>query len=61
MKYEELHQMIRKAGWKHVRTSGSHRIYEKNGRTFPVPFHGSKEVGKGLASKVIKEMGLPKR
>jgi mRNA interferase HicA len=58
MKYEQLHKMIRKAGWVLVRTSRSHRIYSKNGRTYPVPFHGGKEVGKGLASKVIKEMGL---
>ena len=58
MKYEELHKRVRKAGWELVRTSGSHRIYSKDGRTYPVPFHGGKEVGKGLALKVIKEMGL---
>ena len=58
MKYEELHKIVRKAGWKLVRTKGSHRIYKRGSRTYPVPFHGGKEVGKGLASKVIKEMEL---
>jgi mRNA interferase HicA len=50
--------MVKKSGWLHIRTDGSHYIYEKNGKTYPVPFHGSKEVGKGLEKKIIKEMGL---
>ena len=37
---------------------GSHYIYEKNGRTYPVPYHGAKEMGKGLEKKINKEMGL---
>jgi mRNA interferase HicA len=45
-------------GWLHVRTKGSHYIYEKNGQTYPVPFHGSKEIGKGIENKIKKEMGL---
>jgi predicted RNA binding protein YcfA (HicA-like mRNA interferase family) len=36
----------------------SHIIYEKDGKHYPVPFHGSKEVGKGLEMKIKKEMGL---
>jgi mRNA interferase HicA len=58
MKSSELHRLIRRWGWQHIRTEGSHYIYEKDGRTFPVPFHGSKEVGKGLELKIKKEMGL---
>lgn len=50
--------MVKKGGWLHIRTDGSHYIYAKNGKTYPVPFHGSKEVGKGLEKKIIKEMGL---
>ncbi|MGN6439773.1 MAG: type II toxin-antitoxin system HicA family toxin [Agriterribacter sp.] len=58
MKSSELHRFIFKNGWKHVRTTGSHYIYQKGGRTYPVPFHGTKEVGKGLEKKIKKEMGL---
>ncbi|RLJ33865.1 putative RNA binding protein YcfA (HicA-like mRNA interferase family) [Chryseobacterium sp. 7] len=58
MKSRQLHRMVKKSGWLHIRTDGSHYIYEKNGKTYPVPFHGSKEVGKGLEKKIIKEMGL---
>lgn len=58
MKSSEMHRRIRRNGWVHVRTEGSHYIYEKDGRTYPVPYHGSKEIGKGLEKKIIKEMGL---
>lgn len=58
MKYSELHRKIRRSGWKHIRTEGSHYIYEKDGRTYPVPFHGAKEIGKGLEKKIIREMLL---
>jgi mRNA interferase HicA len=58
VKSSELHRMVKKAGWQHIRTEGSHYIYSKDGKNYPVPYHGAKEVGKGLASKIIKEMGL---
>lgn len=48
MKSSELHKLIVQNGWKVLRQSGSHIIYEKDGLHYPVPFHGSKEVGKGL-------------
>lgn len=58
MKSSELHKLILQNGWKVLRQSGSHIIYEKDGLHYPVPFHGSKEVGKGLEMKIKKEMGL---
>lgn len=58
MKSSELHKLIRKNGWSLFRIKGSHYIYEKNGRTYPVPFHGTKEMGKGIELKIRKEMGL---
>ena len=58
MKSSELHRKVKRNGWIHIRTDGSHYIYEKGGRTYPVPYHGAKEVGKGLENKIIKEMGL---
>jgi len=59
MKSSELHRKIRRNGWTFLRAEGtSHYIYEKDGKTYPVPFHGAKEVGKGLERKITKEMGL---
>ena len=58
MKSSELHRKVRKNGWKYVKAEGSHYIYEKGGKFYPVPFHGSREIGTGLAKKIVKEMRL---
>ena len=58
MKSSELHRLVKKCGWAHIRTKGSHYIYEKDNRVYPIPYHGAKEVGKGLEKKIKKEMGL---
>ncbi|MDR0793081.1 MAG: type II toxin-antitoxin system HicA family toxin [Chitinophagaceae bacterium] len=58
MKYSELHRLVKKNGWIHIRTTGSHYIYEKNGNTVPVPYHGSKEVPKGTEKAIKKQTGL---
>jgi mRNA interferase HicA len=53
-----LHRLIKRNGWKHLKTEGSHYIYEKEGMKYPVPYHGAKEVGWGLLNKIIKVMNL---
>lgn len=58
MKYSEFHRTIRKNGWKYLKSEGSHYMYEKDGKVYPVPFHGSKEIGEGLRKKIIKQMRL---
>lgn len=59
MKYDELHRLIKSNGWVKLRQMGtSHVIYKKGNRTYPVPYHQGKEVGKGLERKIRKEMGL---
>jgi len=58
MKHNELHRMVSKNGWVVIRQSGSHVIYAKEGQTYAVPNHGSKEVSKPLELKIKKEMGL---
>lgn len=58
MKSSEFHRLILLNGWTEVRQAGSHIIYEKNGKRVTVPYHGSKEMKKGLVLKIKKEMGL---
>lgn len=58
MKSNEFHRKVKRNGWIYIKAEGSHYIYEKEGRKYPVPYHGSKEMGKGLVSKIIKEMQL---
>jgi len=58
MKSSELHKLIKRNGWRHIRTRGSHYIYEKDGQTYPAPYHGAKEVKKGLEIAIRKDMDL---
>ena len=58
MKYDEIHRLINMNGWKVIRQSGSHVIYRKGSKTYPVPYHQGKELGKGLKRKIKKEMQL---
>ena len=58
MKSDEFHKLVWENGWTKIRQTGSHVIYKKGNRTYPVPYHQGKEIGKGLARKMKKEMGL---
>lgn len=58
MKSSEFHRLIQRNGWRAIRQVGSHVIYEKNGQQITVPYHGSKEMKKGLVTKLMKEIGL---
>ncbi|ERJ57160.1 type II toxin-antitoxin system HicA family toxin [Sphingobacterium paucimobilis] len=58
MKSSEFHRFLRNNGWIHIRTKGSHYIYEKDGKTRSIPYHGSKEMGEGLRKKIMKDLGL---
>ena len=60
MKCSELIRKVEKRGWTIIRQKGSHRIYEhpELEGLVVVPDHGSKEVGKGLAAKIMKQAGI---
>jgi len=60
VKSSELVRILQKDGWFVVRQTGSHMIMEhpiKKGKIV-CPFHSSQEVGKGLATKILKDAGL---
>lgn len=58
MKSSEFHRLILRNGWERVRVAGSHYLYKKGEITYPVPYHGSKEIGEGLRRKIARDMGL---
>jgi len=61
MKTSELLRKLRYAGFELLRQGkGSHQIWHnpETGVQIVVPDHGSKEVGKGLARKIMKDAGL---
>jgi len=58
MKSSEFHRLVRENGWVLIRSKGSHYVYEKNGIQHIVPFHGAKEMGKGIEKKLRRQMTL---
>lgn len=59
MKSKELIRLLKEHGWIIDRIAkSSHYIMIKDKKTISVPFHGSKDLGKGLVSKILKFAGL---
>ncbi|MEI9917567.1 MAG: type II toxin-antitoxin system HicA family toxin [Bacteroidota bacterium] len=61
MKASELLQLLRRAGWEVERQRGSHmKLTHPQRADFIIfPYHGSKELGKGLEKKIRKQAALP--
>jgi mRNA interferase HicA len=60
MKSSELLRILVRDGWYTERQTGSHLLLRhplKKGKII-LPFHGCREVGKGLARKILKDAGL---
>ena len=59
MTARQVMKILKKNGWKHVRTESSHWIFVKDGceRPIPVPLHGNKNLGI-LAKRILKETGI---
>ena len=58
MKHNELIRIVERNGWKRKRQTGSHIVFEKDGKSYPVPNHGSKEIPRPEELKIKKKMGL---
>ena len=56
----EVIKLLEKNGWLLDRIRGSHHIMIKEDTTLSVPVHGSKDMGKGLLNKLLKEGGVKK-
>lgn len=57
----EFITLIEKAGWRFEREGkGSHTIYRHPDFKDPIsiPYHGKKDLGKGLLNKLKKQAGL---
>ena len=60
VKFQELSKAIKKAGFIHVRTVGSH-FYFRNPETkatVSIPNHGPKPLGKGLVKSILNDAGI---
>lgn len=56
MKRNDILKMLKENNFSEVK-SGRHRNFEnEDGKKIPVPFHGNKDIGKGLSIKIQKEI-----
>ena len=61
MTSKEMIKHLEKNGFVHVKSGdGSHRKMKnfKTGKVTQVPFHGNKDLGKGLERRILKQAGL---
>ena len=50
---------LKRIGWHHDRTVGSHKIMKKPGWSdYPFSFHDSDELGPSILAKISKKTGL---
>ena len=58
---DKVIKVLVKAGFKPARQRGSHVILKRDdGRVTVVLIHKGEEIGRGLLSKIIKDVGLTK-
>jgi predicted RNA binding protein YcfA (HicA-like mRNA interferase family) len=57
MNAREVIKLLKENGWDCVRISGSHHIFEKDGKIVPVPVH-SGDLKKGTLHSIMKMAGL---
>jgi mRNA interferase HicA len=60
MKARQVVKLIEKAGWVFVNQEGSHMKFRHPNFLYPVivPNHGSRDLGKGLVLKILRDAGL---
>lgn len=56
----ELIKLLEENGWVLDRVRGSHHIMIKDDKTLSVPVHGSKDLGKGLLNRLLKDGEIKK-
>lgn len=54
MNNKEIQKRLKDLGYTSTRQTGSHKIYQKDSKTIPVPIHNT-DMGKGLSIKIQKQ------
>jgi predicted RNA binding protein YcfA (HicA-like mRNA interferase family) len=58
MNGKQVIKLLEQQGWVLIRTGGSHHVLKKNGKTVPVPVHGTDDLGKGLIATIERQTGV---
>jgi len=63
VKVRDLVKLVEADGWKHVRTTGSHRHYKHPSKpnVVTIPGHGGDDVPAGTLKSIQKAAGLEKK
>ena len=56
----EMAKLAEKYGWVENRQNGSHHHFKREDFDYivTIPIHGNQYLGKGLESKILKDLGL---
>lgn len=57
MKFREIREKFRIAGWQIIRTKGSHEHWGKDGEIETIAGKDSDDVPKGLLNRFLKRLG----
>lgn len=55
---KEMVKLLKKHGWEIRHNRGGHTSMVKDGKTIPIPNHGSKELKKGTELAILRQAGL---
>lgn len=58
MKYKQIRQLFKDAGWQKIKQTGSHEKWERNGEIEIIAGKDSDDVPRGLLNKFLKRLGL---
>ena len=58
MNARDVMERLKAGGWVLRRISGSHHIFEKDGRKVPVPVHGSRDLTPGTLAAIQRQTGV---
>jgi predicted RNA binding protein YcfA (HicA-like mRNA interferase family) len=57
---KKLVAILRRKGWIHLRTKGSHQTFQSPDaeRSVTIPIHGNKDLRRGTLGQLLKDTGL---
>ena len=57
---KEMAKLAEKNGWVEIRQNGSQHHFKHKDFDYivTIPIHGNQDLGKGLESKILKDLGL---
>lgn len=61
MNGKQVIKLLEQHRWVLSRVGGSHHVLKKDGKTVPVPVHGTVDLGKGLIATIERQTGVKLR